>query len=232
MRMPSFAAVSPFARRAAAIAAAKAAEGDDDEDKKKTKKAEGDDEESDEDKKKSKKAEGDEDESDEDKKKSKKAEGDDDESDEDKKKSKKAEGDDEESDEDKKKSKKSKKAEDDDDDEPEARVSATDVARIRASERKRISAIVSSEAGLANPDAAYELAVNSDMPTANAIAMLRAVGPAKAQAPAKDKLRERMAGTQQPDIGAGGEEAPAPGDPKALAAAIINAGKKRRGEKD
>jgi hypothetical protein len=222
MKLPTFAGVSPFSRRAAAVAAAKAkADGDEEEDKdKKTKKAEGDEEDSgDEESKKSKKAEGDEDESDEDKKKSKKAEGDEE---------------DDESEDDKKKSKKSKKAEgdeeDDEKDEPEARVSAADVARIRAGERKRISAIVSSEAGLANPDAAYELAVNSDMPTANAIAMLRAVGPAKAQAPAKDNLRDRMANTKQPDIGAGGDEAPAPGDPKALAAAIINAGKKRRGE--
>jgi hypothetical protein len=221
MKMPSFAGVSPFSRRSAAIAAAKA-EGEDDKDEKDNK---------------SKKAEGDEDKSDEDDKdktkKGKKAEGDEDESDKDNKKSKKAEGDEDESEEDKEKSKKSKKAEgedEEDDDEPEA--SAAAVARIRASERKRVRAIVSSEAGLANPDAAYELAVNSDMPTANAIAMLRAVGPARAQTPAKDKLRDRMASTQQPDIGAGGDEAPAPGDPKALAAAIINAGKKRRGEKD
>jgi hypothetical protein len=228
MKMPSFAGVSPFARRAAAVAAAKA-EGDDEKDEKdKSKKSKAEDDEKDEDEK--------------DKDKSKKSKAEDDEKDEDEKdkdKSKKSKAEDDEKDEDeedKDKSKKSKKAEGDDDDgdedEPEARVSAADVARIRASERKRISAIVSSEAGLANPDAAYELAVNSDMPTANAIAMLRAVGPARAQTPAKDNLRDRMAGTKQPDIGAGGEEAPAPGDPKALAAAIINAGRKRRGEKD
>jgi hypothetical protein len=156
-----------------------------------------------------------------------KAEGDDEE---DKnKKTKKAEDDKDESDDEDKKDKKSKKADDDEGDEPEARLSAGDVARIRANERKRIRAIAESEAGQANPDAAYELAVNSDMPLENAIAMLRAVGPANAQT-AKDGLRERMAGTRQPDIGVGDDGAPEGDTTKATAERILAAGRKARGE--
>jgi hypothetical protein len=168
------------------------------------------------------------DEKDEEKSKKSKAEDEkkDDEKDEEKSKKSKAEDKEEDGDEDEKKSKKSKS--EGEDDEPEAR--AANEARIRASERARIRAIFESEAGQANLEAAYELAVNSDMPSGNAIAILRSVGPAKAETP-RETLRDRMAGTKQPDIGAGGPEKPSFDTPEAFAAAVTAADKKRRGEK-
>jgi hypothetical protein len=203
MNFARIAGASPFAtlRRNNAAVKAKAEDDKKDDDDEKKSKAE-DDKKDDEDEKKSK--------AEDDKK-----------DDEDEKKSK-AE-DDKKDDEDEKKSKKSK-SDDGDGDDPEA--------RIRASERARIRAIAESEAGRANPDAAYELAIGTDMPAATAIALLRSIGP-KSQPSSRESLRERMAETPQPDIGAGdANAAPAPGDRKALAAAIVQAGKKRRGETD
>jgi hypothetical protein len=172
----------------------------------------------------------------------------DDEEDEDKKSKKKAkkaddgdeddagakDGDDDEEDgDDKKKSKKSKKAEDgddddsdrEDDDDPEARAA-------RARERGRIRAIVTSDAGKLNPVGAMELACGTSMSRAQAIGTLRAMGvPAAAEPRKTDALRNRMAGVDTPDVGAGDAPPPvAAGSAKAIAAEIIAAGKKRRGE--
>ena len=217
---------SPFAHLARGNA--KAAEDDDKDDKKKDAKDESEgeeDDEEDEDKKskKSKKA-----------KKAKKAEdGDDDMDDEDAA----AEDDEEceEEDDDKKKSKKSKKADDgdddsdrEDDDDPEARAA-------RARERGRIRAIVISEAGKLNPVGAMELACGTSMSRRQAIGTLRAMGvPIGAAAPRQtDALRSRMAGVETPEIGSGDARPDTNANPvNATAAAIIAAGKKRRGEKD
>ena len=214
------AGTSPFAHLARNARAAE----DEEDDKKKDAKEEGEeDDEEDEDKKskKSKKA-----------KKAKKAEdGDDDMDDEDAA----AEDDEEcEEDDDKKKSKKSKKADGDDDsdreddDDPEAR-------SARARERGRIRAIVTSDAGKLNPVGAMELACGTSMSRRQAIGTLRAMGaPIGASTPRQtDALRNRMAGVETPEIGAGDDARPdANASPvNATAAAIIAAGKKRRGEK-
>ena len=153
-------------------------------------------------------------EKDEDKSKKSKAEDEDKKKDDDEDKSKKskAEDGDEEKDKDKDKSKKSE----DDDEEPEA--------RSRASERARIKAIIESEPGQANVEAAYELAVNSDLPAANVIAILKSVGP-KSSTGARDELRDRMAETKQPDIGTS-DARPAPN----LAEQMVLAYKKSYGE--
>jgi hypothetical protein len=105
-----------------------------------------------------------------------------------------------------------------DDEEPEARAA-------RARERGRIAAILSSEAGNANPIAAAHIATGTSIPRSQAIEMVHAMGPAAEPAPRGDPLRERMASTPRPDIGAG-EERPAAN----LAQMIVVADKKARGE--
>jgi hypothetical protein len=126
----------------------------------------------------------------------------------------------------KKKSKKQKKAEDredeEDEDEPEARAA-------RARERARMYAIMNSSAARRSPAAALHVATQTSMPRHAAIKMLGAMV-ADMPKDGAGSLRDRMASQNIPDIGAGGDEAPGPNDPKALAARIIAAGKKARGE--
>jgi hypothetical protein len=85
---------------------------------------------------------------------------------------------------------------------------------------------MTSEPGLANDAAAASIALLSDMPRAQAIATVRAIGPkAGTPEPRRDDLRERMAAAPQPNVG-GASPSPAPD----LAAQIILAGRRRRGE--
>jgi outer membrane biosynthesis protein TonB len=147
---------------------------------------------------------------------------------EDDKEAKKAEEDEAKAEEEKKAKKKAKKKSegDDGDDESDREDEANAEARvIRAHERGRIRAIVNSEAGLANPSAAYELACNDSMSRNRALAMLRAVGPAVSTETRTDALRDRMAHTAQIDIGVSETQSSA-----TLAQQIVAAGKKRRGE--
>ena len=139
--------------------------------------------------------------------------------------------DDDKKDDDKKSKSKSKKAdpEDGDDDSDRKDEDEPDARAARARERGRIRAICEAGLEVGNPDAAYHLAVGSNMSRKNAIAMLHSIGPAKAAAP-RDGLRERMATVVQPEIGAGGAETAAPNDPKALAARIVAARRKADGE--
>jgi hypothetical protein len=127
----------------------------------------------------------------------------------------------------KKKSKKTKKAEDDsdeeDEDKPEARAA-------RAREKGRIRAIMSSPAGKQLPTAALCVALDTSMPRHAAIKMLAGMASDLPQGGGGGSLRERMAGANIPNIGPGGAEAPSPGDPQAIAARIIRAGQKARGE--
>jgi hypothetical protein len=117
-----------------------------------------------------------------------------------------------------------KKAEDEEDDEPEALV-----ASARVTERARIRAIAESDAGIANPDAAYELALNTDMPPDQAIATLRAIGPARADN--RRSLDDRMAGVRHPDVPSGEPEIAEPGSVQATVERMTAAYRKARGEK-
>ena len=216
------ASTSPFAHLARAP---KAADGDDDTKKKDdaAKKAKADDEgEGDDTKNDDKKKD--------DAKKAKKAKADDG----DDKDSDDGDDADEDSDDDKKKddAKKAKKAkaDDGDDDDMEDEEQDKDARAARARERSRIRAILVSEPGKANPVAAAHLATGTSMPRAHAIEMLAAmqagqVGAGAAAEPRRDNLRDRMAEVPNASVGAE-DQRPAPN----LAAQIIAAGKKRRGE--
>lgn len=138
--------------------------------------------------------------------------------------------DDETSDGKKKKSKEVKKAEDKEDDEDEKK---PDARAARAREKARIRAIVNSSAGLRFPAAALNVALESSMPRHVAIETLARMtaGLPSGGGGAAASLRDRMAGVQVPDVGAGDTQSPAnTGTAQATAAAIIAAGKKRRGE--
>jgi hypothetical protein len=212
---------SPFAHLARN--APKAAEDDKDEDKEKdAAKDDGEEDDEEDDDKKTKKS-----------KKAKKAKADDDDDgDSDDSDADASEDDDDEGDK-KKSSKKSKKAEDGDDDSDRDDDDDADARAARARERGRIKAIVTSGAGMLNPVGAMELACGTSMSRRQAIGMLQAMGaPAAAEPRSTDALRNRMSGVETPDIGAGDTAAPAvAGSAKAIADAIVVAGKKRRGEK-
>jgi hypothetical protein len=126
----------------------------------------------------------------------------------------------------KKKSKKVKKREDDtdeeDEDEPEARAA-------RGRERARIQTILSSKAAKLSPGAAFHIAVHTSMPRHAAVKMLTSMV-ADMPKSGGGTLRDRMASVSIPDIGTGGDEAPDANDPKAVAARIIRAGARARGE--
>lgn len=125
-----------------------------------------------------------------------------------------------------------KSAKDGDDDSDEDDKSNKDAKAARRRERGRIAAIVTSKSAthsMSNLSYAVHLACNTSMPRSEAIGLLNHVSrddPAPA-AEKKDVLRERMQDAPKPDIGAdaGGGKGPN------LAAQIILAGKKRRGEK-
>ena len=163
--------------------------------------------------------------------------------------------DDEEDDEDKEKSQgkktkkdKTKKAQDDkkdDDDEDKKK----EDEKSRAQERHRILTILDSEPGKAIPQAAMHIALNTTLPAADAIGVLGSMQGVFAGMKAegiRSPLATRMAAEPKYEVGL---EAPAlednrnplatrtaadgstvPANPSALAAAIIAAGKKRRGE--
>jgi hypothetical protein len=126
-----------------------------------------------------------------------------------------------------KKSKKTKKAEDDcdesDDDKPDARA-------IRVRENARVRTILNSAAGRRLPDAARHLAFNTRTPRWSAVKLLKGMNANMPQGNGGN-LRNRMSGVETPDIGDGGARSDINASPvMATAAAIIAAGKKRRGE--
>jgi len=136
------------------------------------------------------------------------------------KKSKKAKAEDDESD--------AKAADDDDGDKKDN--DDKDARAARARERSRISAIVLSEPGKANPVGAMHLAVGTSMSRGEAINLLSAMQsgapPAVAAAPApRDQLRTRM--TTEPSPAVGSEEQ---GAGPTLAQQIVLAGRKASGE--
>ena len=131
------------------------------------------------------------------------------------------ESDDDEDDDDKKDSKKSKKAKADDDEECE---DDDDMAKGRKAERARWAKVLKSPAAAGGRvAAACEMLANTGMSAKAVIATLNAL-PVGSSAPG---LRERMSGVPKHDLGDDASSAAKPG----LAAQIVAAAKKRRGEK-
>lgn len=140
--------------------------------------------------------------------------------------------------EDKKKNKKTKKGkadderdqDDEDDDEEDERDEEDPKARAaRRREKCRIRAITSSAAGKRMPAVALRLALDTSMPRGAAIQALAAMASETSRG-AGHGLYDRMGAQKLPVIGPGGDDAPSLDDPSGIAAAIIMAGKKRRGE--
>lgn len=121
-------------------------------------------------------------------------------------------------------------AEDEDGDkDKEAKAEARGRKAGRAAERARCSAIFAAPAAKGIPHIAASLAFETNLPTAEAISLM---GTFAAAAPAARRtgLAEAMARVDVPNPGSDSGEAPAPGDTKSVAAAIVAAGKKARGE--
>ncbi|QCO14001.1 hypothetical protein D3869_01445 [Azospirillum brasilense] len=170
-----------------------------------------------------------------------------------------AEEGDETEDEDDKKSKKSKKAEDDSDDgnaenddsdgdgdteEDSDKDNAKKAsggkkgktyADGRAFERARCAKIFGCAAAADRPDVAARLAFNTDMNPDAAVEVLTVAAEAGGRQSSRrtSGLSDRMASVPNPKVGATApqQQAADPKSPAAVAAAIIEAGKKRRGEK-
>jgi len=104
-------------------------------------------------------------------------------------------------------------------------------ARLR--ERARCSAIFADAAAGKNPALAATLAFSTDLPRGQAVKVLRAGGLAVASTP-RGMLTTRMAGVVVPPVGQGDPGAPAGSGAMTKAArdaaAVIEAGRKRRGE--
>lgn len=128
-------------------------------------------------------------------------------------------GDDDET---KKKKKAKKKAEDKEDEKDEDK---PDARAARAREKARIRAIVTSPAGQQFPAVALGFACDTSMPRHAAIKTLTRMTKDLSASAGGDGLRDRMAGINQPDIGAS-DARPSPN----LAEQIVYAGRKRRGE--
>lgn len=154
-----------------------------------------------------------------------------------------------------KKSKKAKKAEGDDDDDDDDKNKDDDKSQARSSfqndhalvqhgaalERKKIKAVLASEAGSvafkANPDKVMRFLTSFQGSQEDAIATLELLGPT--EAPAKDtssksNLRERMAESDVPQAGpdlSSSSSSDNNGQMSASAAMIIRADRMRRGEK-
>ncbi len=99
---------------------------------------------------------------------------------------------------------------------------------VRRSERARCGRIIAAGIKAGCVEQAGILAFDSDMPSKQAVAVLRA-GIAAAGS-AQGGLYGAMAAARIPNPGSGAPAAGDPSDPKAIAARIIEAGKRRRGE--
>lgn len=100
------------------------------------------------------------------------------------------------------------------------------ISAYRDCERHRIAAILNSPEGRANEKAAKALALDGHMPRDEAIAMLKAIGPGQK---AGAGLSDRMSGVNAPNVGPA-DPVKVEGDRRAGALAIVNAGRRARGE--
>ena len=116
------------------------------------------------------------------------------------------------------KAKKAKKAEEDEDEKQKA---------ARKSERARCRAIFASASAGTRPDMAAHLAFDTDMDAKAAVALLNV---AAAGGVVRPGLGSRMATVTLPKLGVDTGAPPGASTPEGAAAAIIAAGKKRRGE--
>lgn len=112
------------------------------------------------------------------------------------------------------------------DDDKEADDESDKEKAARRNERARCAAIFASEAAASRPDMAAHLAFETDMTAKAAVKMLSTF--AAGAAPARTSLASRMSTVKQVNTGTG--RAAAPGGASAVAAQILAAGKKRRGE--
>lgn len=114
------------------------------------------------------------------------------------------------------------KAEDDDED--EAKKAKRAEARGRKMERERGAAIFACPAAGVRPDLAAQLAFHTSMTAEQAVGVLTTA----ASGGGKRGINERMATTAIPNVGS--DAAPAANSTASVAAQIIVAGKRRRGE--
>jgi hypothetical protein len=180
-----------------------------------------------------------------------KAESDDEDTDDKKSKKKSAKENDDEDNEEKSKAKK-KAADSDDEDDKDKSASAAgrhirdggdnrsdmdherdpDVQFARECERGRIAAILRSDAAQVVPNQALHIALRTSLARNHAIGMLEALAidvPPQTGNKA-DALRQRMADAHNPDLGVGDSGRQDTTSSDAIAAMIVAAGKKRRGE--
>ncbi len=136
---------------------------------------------------------------------------------------------DEEEDEDKK-GKKSKRAETDDDGDEGLEDESEEKKAVRRSERTRCAKIIAHGIKTGSVRQAGIFAFDTSMTVAAAIAALDA-GKLDNEAGKRGGLKERMAAVGISSVGPGAGEAPDASSPKAVAAMIIEAGRKARGEK-
>lgn len=121
------------------------------------------------------------------------------------------------------------KADDEEDDESGKRAGRAKGARQR--ERVRCARIMAAGIKAGRVNQAGVFAFDTSLSASQAIAALNASGLDQTPSPRTSGLRERMSGVRLPVVGTDGGAAPLdPNDPKAKAAAIVAAGKKRRGE--
>lgn len=121
------------------------------------------------------------------------------------------------------------KADDDEDDESGKRAGRAKGARQR--ERVRCARIMAAGIKAGRVNQAGVFAFDTSLSASQAIAALNASGLDQTLSPRTSGLRERMSGVRLPIVGTdAGAAALDPNDPKAKAAAIVAAGKKRRGE--
>lgn len=116
---------------------------------------------------------------------------------------------------------------DDDSDGADMRKKSARPARLR--ERARCAAIFADASAGKNPALAATLAFQTDMPRSQAVKVLRAGG-AAIPTSRRVSLDDRMANVRTPTVGAGDVARPARGGAHDMAAQIVAAGKKRRGE--